>query len=422
MFLDEATIDVEGGAGGNGAVAFRREKFVPRGGPNGGHGGRGGDVVLVADEGTNTLYAFRFTQRHAAERGGHGGGHDRHGRNGADLILRVPCGTVVWDADSGELVGDLVADGQTLVVAKGGRGGRGNSAFKSAIQQAPRVAEKGEPGQQRRIRLDLKLIADVGIVGLPNAGKSTFLAAVTAARPKIADYPFTTLIPNLGVADIGYDTLVLADIPGLIEGASAGAGLGDRFLRHIERTRLLLHLVDGSAADPVADWRTINAELAASSPALGALPQVVAITKIDLPEVEARLAELTAALTAAGAADVRTVSAASMAGVDDLLRHVHRCVRTLPAPEIAAPAVPVLRPGAVDEHAFSVRREADGGWRVAGIRVERVAAMTDWDNDDAIHRFQRILQTDGVLDVLRANGVAEGDTVRFGQIELEWTD
>ncbi len=422
MFLDEATIDVEGGAGGNGAVAFRREKFVPRGGPNGGHGGRGGDVVLVADEGTNTLYAFRFAQRHAAERGGHGGGNDRHGRNGADLQLRVPCGTVVWDAESGELIGDLVAHGQTLVVARGGRGGRGNSAFKSPVQQAPRVAEKGEPGQCRRIRLDLKLLADVGIVGLPNAGKSTLLAAVTAARPKIADYPFTTLVPNLGVADIGYDTLVLADIPGLIEGASEGAGLGDRFLRHIERTRLLLHLVDGSAADPVADWRTVNDELAAFSAELAARPQVTAITKRDETGVEARLPELTAALTAAGAADIHAISAATMAGVDDLLRHVHRRVQALPAPEIAAPAVPVLRPGAVDEHAFSVRREPDGGWRVAGIRVERVAAMTDWDNDDAIERFQRILQSDGVLDVLRANGVGEGDTVRFGRIELEWTD
>ncbi|MEO8082189.1 MAG: GTPase ObgE [Ardenticatenales bacterium] len=422
MFLDEATIDVQGGDGGNGAVAFRREKYVPRGGPNGGHGGRGGDVVFVADEGLNSLYKFRFTQRYAGERGGHGGGSDRHGKNGADLMITVPCGTIVWDAEFGDLIGDLVVKGQTLVVAKGGRGGRGNSAFKSATHQAPRVAEKGEPGPLRRIRLELRLIADVGLIGLPNAGKSTLLATVTAAEPKIADYPFTTLVPNLGVADIGYDTIVLADIPGLIEGASEGAGLGDRFLRHVERTRLLVHLVDGSAADPAADFRTINAELEAFSPALAARPQIVVITKLDLPEVAERVPELTAALADAGASDLHAISAATTLGVDDLLRHVHRLVRALPPPEIEAPAIPVLRPGAVDEHAFNIRRDEDGVWLVAGTRVERAAAMTDWFNDDAIRRFQRILQSDGVLDVLRGHGVVEGDMVRFGAVELEWTD
>lgn len=422
MFLDEATVDVRGGDGGNGCVAFRREKYVPRGGPNGGHGGRGGDVVFQADEGLNTLFKFRFTQRYPGERGGHGGGSDRHGRNGANLIVTVPCGTVVSDAETGELIGDLVAHGQTLVVARGGRGGRGNSAFKSATHQAPRVAEKGAPGDHKRLKLELKLIADVGIIGLPNAGKSTFLAAVTAAEPKIADYPFTTLVPNLGVADVGYDTLVLADIPGLIEGASHGAGLGDRFLRHVERTRLLLHLVDGSAADPLADYATINAELAAFSQALAARPQVVTITKLDLPDVQERLADLEAALRAAGAADVHAISGATMDGVDDLLRHIHRQVQALPPPEIEAPSVPVLRPGSVDEHAFVVRHDEDGAWRVVGIFIERSAAMTDWLNDDAIERFQRIMQAEGVLDALRAQEVVEGDMVRFGGVELEWTD
>ncbi|MFN8423685.1 MAG: GTPase ObgE [Anaerolineae bacterium] len=422
MFLDEATIDVQGGDGGNGCVAFRREKYVPRGGPSGGHGGRGGNVVFVADEGLNTLYKFRFTQRYSGERGGHGGGSDRHGKNGADLVITVPCGTIVWDAEFGDLIGDLVTHGQTLVVAKGGRGGRGNSAFKGPTNQAPRIAEKGEPGQHRRVRLELRLIADVGLIGLPNAGKSTLLATVTAAEPKIADYPFTTLVPNLGVADIGYDTIVLADIPGLIEGASEGAGLGDRFLRHVERTRLLVHLVDGGAADPVADFRTINAELAAFSPALAARPQVVAIPKVDRPEVAERVTELKAALRAAGATDLHVISAAARIGVDDFLRHVHRLVKALPPPEIEAPAIPVLRPGAVDEHAFSVRRGDDGTWLVTGARVERAAAMTDWWNDDAIERFQRILQAEGVLDVLRGSGVAEGDMVRFGAVELEWTD
>lgn len=254
MFLDEATIDVQAGDGGNGIVAFHREKFVPRGGPTGGHGGRGGDVVLVADEGLNTLHKFRFTQRYEAGRGGHGGGSNRHGRDGEDLEITVPVGTLVTDAVTGDLLADLVAHGQRVVVARGGRGGRGNSAFKSPTHQAPRIAEKGEPGARLRIRLELKLIADVGVIGMPNAGKSTLLSVVSAARPKIADYPFTTLVPNLGVVEVGYDTLVLADVPGLIAGSSTGHGLGDRFLRHIERTRLLLHLVDGSAPDPLTNF------------------------------------------------------------------------------------------------------------------------------------------------------------------------
>ncbi|MCA9736673.1 MAG: translation initiation factor IF-2 [Gemmatimonadetes bacterium] len=328
MFLDEAEIDVEAGNGGNGVVAFRREKYVPRGGPNGGHGGKGGDVILVGDEGLNTLHAFRFTQRYQGGRGGHGGSQDKHGRNGEDLRVAVPVGTVVREAETGELVGDVTRHGQELVVAKGGRGGRGNSAFKSATNQAPRVAEKGSPGQVRRLKLELKLIADVGVIGLPNAGKSTLLSVVSAARPKIADYPFTTLVPNLGVVEIGHATMVLADVPGLIEGASEGLGLGDRFLRHIERTRILLHLVDGSQPDPLADFRIINQELAAYSPELAERPQIVAVNKIDLPaanaaKVKQELLQQSVTVEDFGG-DVLSaeISAKARIGIDDLLEKV----------------------------------------------------------------------------------------------------
>jgi len=422
MFLDEAMLDVKGGDGGKGVVAFRREKYVPRGGPNGGNGGNGGDVVVVGDEGLNTLYGFRFTKRYEGGRGGHGEGSNRQGRRGETLRVAVPVGTLVRDAATGELVADIVAHGQEAVVARGGRGGRGNAAFRSATNQAPRVAELGEPGQERRLALELKLIADVGLVGLPNAGKSTMLAAVSNARPKVADYPFTTLVPSLGVADIGYKTLVFADIPGLIEGASEGAGLGDRFLRHVERTRVLLHLVDGSAPDPMADWRTINAELAAFSPALAERPQIVAVTKLDLPAVREALPELRSALRSAGCDEPLAVSGLTGEGIPELLARCAERVAELPAPAPAEDELPILRPLAVDEDAFTIERADDGVWQVDGIRLARTVAMTDWGNPDAVDRLQRILQAMGILDALRERGVAEGDTVRLARAELEWTD
>ena len=422
MFLDEAEILVRGGNGGNGAVAFRREKYVPRGGPSGGGGGRGGNVVLVADGGTNTLHAFRFTQRYQAGRGGHGGGSDKRGADGEDLRVVVPAGTIVRDADTGEVVADLVADGQEEVVARGGRGGRGNAAFKGPTRQAPRFAEKGEPGQELRLKLELKLLADVGIIGLPNAGKSTLLARISRARPKIADYPFTTLNPILGVAEIDERTLVFADIPGLIEGASAGAGLGDRFLRHVERTRLLLHLVDGTAADPAADLRVVNAELAAFGQSLEDRPQVVAVTKVDLPEARERLAETRRALLALGVSEVHAVSPATGEGVVPLLRRVVQRYDELPPPEPVPADLPILRPVELDEDAFTIQRDHTGCFVVRGVRVERAAAMTDWANDAAVARFQRIMDAAGVADALRGRGVREGDTVRIGQAELEWTD
>jgi GTP-binding protein len=320
------------------------------------------------------------------------------------------------------VVADLVRGGQEAVVAAGGRGGRGNATFKSATHQAPRFAEKGEPGQERRLRLELKLIADVGIIGLPNAGKSTLLSRVSAARPKVADYPFTTLIPSLGVASIGHETLVLADIPGLIEGASAGAGLGDRFLRHVERTRLLVHLLDGAASDPVSDLQVVNRELGAFSPALGERPQVVVVNKADLPDVGARLTDLRRALRRAGAGEVRVISAATGEGVAELMKALLQRYGELPQPAPAPDDVPILRPADSDEGAFDVARAPSGGFVVTGTRIERVAAMTDWANDVAVARFQRILEAMGVTEALRGAGCSEGDTVRIGRVELEWTD
>jgi GTP-binding protein len=421
VFLDEARIEVKAGNGGNGCVAFRREKFVPRGGPSGGNGGRGGDVVLVADPGMNTLHAFRFTRRYAAGRGGHGGGSDKRGADGEILRVRVPVGTLVRDESDGSIVVDLVEPGEEAVVARGGRGGRGNAAFKGPTRQAPRLAERGEPGEERVLLLELKLLADVGIIGLPNAGKSTLLAAVSAARPKIADYPFTTLTPSLGVAEVGDRTLVLADIPGLIEGASTGHGLGDRFLRHIERTRLLAHVVDGSREDPVDDWRVVNGELAAFDVPLDGRAQLVVVNKVDLPDVRRRLPRLRSAFRAAGCPEVAEISAATGEGVAELVARLLAAVDALPPLERPAAQLPVIRPVEEDE-SFACLADGPGRFVVTGRRVERAAAMTDWSNDEGVARFQRIIDAMGVTEALRAQGAKEGDVVVIGDAELEWTD
>src|SRR5512142_2324967 len=290
MFIDEAEILIRTGKGGDGMVHFHREKFVPRGGPDGGDGGRGGDVVFEVRPTLNTLQAFRHVTRYIAADGKNGGPNDMSGKSADDLIVPVPPGTVVYDALTGDLIGDLTEAGQRLAVCKGGRGGRGNPHFKSPTHQAPRTAEKGEPGEEKRIKLELKLIADIGLIGVPNAGNSTLLSVLTNARPKIAAYPFTTLEPNLGVASVDDErTVVLADIPGLIEGASHGAGLGLDFLRHVQRTRVLIHLLDGLSTDPVADYSQINTEMALFDPELARKPQIVALNKIDQPEVQERL-------------------------------------------------------------------------------------------------------------------------------------
>ena len=296
MFIDRAKIHVQGGDGGNGVTAFRREKFVPRGGPSGGDGGRGGDVILVADASLNTLLHLRYNPRHVAERGSHGEGSNRSGRDGGDLIVRVPVGTQIFDTTSGDLLHDLSHDGDRWLAARGGRGGFGNAHFTTSTNRAPRYHQSGSKGEEIELQLELKLLADVGLVGFPNAGKSTFISTVSAARPKIADYPFTTLEPHLGVVDLGdFRTFVIADIPGLIEGAHTGAGLGDRFLRHIERTKLLLHLVDvssGSGRDAVSDYETVNRELASYNQELATRPQFVVAAKIDALDDPQRLESL----------------------------------------------------------------------------------------------------------------------------------
>ena len=416
-FFDEATIHVRAGKGGNGCVSFRREKYVPLGGPNGGNGGGGGGVYLVADRHLNTLIQFKRRQHFRAEAGWHGLGKGKQGNRGEDLLVRVPPGTVVRDAETGVLLADLVGDGQRVLVAEGGRGGRGNEAFKSSTNQAPRIAEKGAPGESRSLKLEMKLIADVGIIGMPNAGKSTLLAAVSAARPKIAPYPFTTLVPNLGVVAIDHKSLVLADIPGLIEGAHAGAGLGTKFLRHIERTRLLIHLLDGAAADPLQDHEAINAELSLFSAELVAVPQVVALNKMDLPQARQLWPSVKTTMDKRGI-PVFAISAVTGQGTRELLYRVLAILETLPDGDVSVAGPRVFRP-AKDEDAFEIVREAER-FRLRGRRVQRVAAMTDWHNTEAVARFQRILKAMGIVEALKGAGIKPGDTVVIDEYEWEW--
>lgn len=420
MFFDHAMIFVRAGAGGNGCVAFRREKFVPFGGPNGGNGGKGGDVYLRVNDQNNTLIAFAKKRHFSADRGGHGLGKGMEGANGDDLYIDVPPGTVARDHVTGELLGDLTEPGQAVLVARGGRGGRGNESFKSPTRQAPKFAEKGAPGEERIIDLELKLIADVGILGKPNAGKSTLLASVSAARPKIADYPFTTLIPNLGVVEVDGRVFVMADIPGLIEGAHEGAGLGLQFLRHVERTRLLIHLLDGASPDPVADYRAINNEMAQYSERLAAKPQIVAVNKMDVTEARERFAAVQQALKAE-VGQVYALSAATQAGVRDLMRIVAARLESLPSEPLTEEEMFVFRPHERAERiTFAVSKDENGAYRVVGEEIERIAAMTDWTNDESLERFERIMVARGISAKLEELGVQLGDTVLIGNYELEW--
>lgn len=423
MFIDQALIQVSSGKGGNGIVHFRREKYVPLGGPDGGDGGRGGDVIIEVKPTLNTLSAFQHKQRFSAQPGKNGGGSNKTGRSGKDLVVHVPPGTLIYNDETGDLIGDLLSAGERIVIAKGGVGGKGNARFANSRNQAPRIAEKGEPAQTRQIRLELRLIADIGIVGVPNAGKSTLLSVVTNAKPKIAPYPFTTLEPNLGVAELGNElTLILADIPGLIEGAHQGIGLGHEFLRHIQRTKVLIHILDGLAEDPVLDFAQINSELALFDPKLGEKPQVVAFNKIDMPEVLERWPAVEKQLLEHGAGgDIQPIAVSALArtNVRELLFKAAQALANLPE-EIEETPLPVYRLEA-DPQAFSIQEE-DQGWRVSGEAIERAAAMTYWEYDQSVRRFQRILQSLGIDEQLRSLGVEEGDTVLIGEFELEWSD
>jgi GTP-binding protein len=419
MFIDEAEIFVKSGKGGDGVVHFRREKYIPRGGPDGGDGGKGGNIIVKATSKLNTLYEFQHQHRYIAPDGKPGAKSNRTGRSADDLVILVPQGTIIYSADTGAVLADLIDSDQEILICKGGRGGRGNARFANSRDQAPRIAEKGEPGEERSLRLELKLIADVGIVGVPNAGKSTLLAAVSNAQPKIADYPFTTLEPNLGVAYLDDErSLILADIPGIIEGAHAGIGLGYEFLRHIQRTRVLIHLLDGLAEDPLLDYAQINTELSLFDPELAKKPQIVAVNKMDLPDVQQRWAELQKKLKKKGIYPLG-ISAATGLDVRDLLSRVYKVLIELP-PLPSETTIPIYRPQE-DPRNYEIKRISNG-WRVSGASIERAAAMTYWDNDDSIRRFQRILETLGIDKDLRKAGIKEGDIVNVGEYELEWVD
>ena len=420
QFIDEASIEIAAGNGGDGIVAWRREKYVPKGGPAGGDGGHGGSLYLQAEPELNTLVEFRFKRKFAAESGKAGGTSNKSGRAGDDLTIAVPVGTLVYKSaenQSEALLADLAHAGQRVLVAKGGKGGLGNQHFATAARQAPQYAIRGEVGEACALRLELKLLADVGVVGVPNAGKSTLLSVVSAARPKIADYPFTTLEPQLGVVRLDEDrSFVMVDVPGLIEGAHEGAGLGDRFLRHVERTRILVHLLDGakSAEEMEHDRTTIEAELRAWNPALLEKPTLVVVSKLDLPEAQERFAELHA-----GDSQTLGISAATHQGVAELLAAIWRNLALAPTP----PPLDVepARISLPTRETFTITREDDGTFVVTGERIEQLADRTDFDSDEALARFERALVRMGVEKELRARGASEGDSVRIGSYEFTYS-
>jgi len=409
-FVDSARIVVRGGHGGSGSASFRREPFTPRGGPDGGDGGRGGSVILRATDEAGDLSRYKRRRRWHAEAGAGGAGGRKTGKNAADLVLDVPVGTVALD-EQGALLADLDRPGAQAVVARGGVGGRGNVHFKSSTRQAPDFAEPGGKGEEREVALDLKLIADAGLVGPPNAGKSSLLRAMTAARPKVADYPFTTLDPELGVADAGGTRIVLADIPGLIEGAARGAGLGQRFLRHVERTKALVYVLDGAVADPWRDLATVRAEVAQFSPELEHRPSLVAVNKVDLEPAR----RLRARTRRRG---VHFVSALTGEGVPELKAAIDSAVASAPAPSVPAPAPAVTRlPLRGGE---PVVERGPSGFVVSGDRVERLLERTNLDSEGGLARFQSSLDRMGVNRALEAAGVKPGDTVRIADVEFEY--
>lgn len=432
-FTDLSHINVRGGDGGAGCMSFRREAFVPKGGPDGGDGGRGGSVIVEADPQLSSLIDYRYKHHFRAERGTHGQGARRHGRDGADLVLRVPVGTVIRELDPETQtptydIADLTQPGERVVVAPGGAGGRGNIHFVTSVRRAPAFAEKGEPAREHWIELEMKLMADAALVGMPSVGKSSIIARISAARPKIADYPFTTLVPNLGVARAANgQSFVAADVPGLIEGASEGRGLGHQFLRHIERTALILHVVDVTGGyegrDAVEDYRTINAELAAYASELAERPQIVVANKCDLPDTEDAIERLREAAEADGH-QFFAVSAATGSGLDALVSTCAAEVARLRAEAAASgPALDLSerweRERERRDRRITVRREERHAWRVTGAQVERMVIQTDWDNDEAVaylqHRFDRC----GLDDALAKAGAVTGDEVRI--LELAFT-
>lgn len=434
MFVDKTKIYVKGGDGGDGLIAFRREKYVPDGGPAGGDGGKGGDVVLEVDEGLRTLVDFRYQKHFKADKGEKGKPKNQNGANAKDLIIRVPPGTVVIDDDTNEVLGDLTRHGQRLIVARGGAGGRGNVRFATPANPAPYIAENGEEGEERWITLELKLIADVGLVGLPSVGKSTLLSVVSAAKPKIAAYHFTTLSPNLGVVRWGEDhQFVMADLPGLIEGAHEGHGLGHEFLRHVERTRLLLHVVDMSASegrDPYDDWITINRELELYSERLAKRPQIIIANKMDMPEAKQHLQTFKQRLAdhvdaSGNPYKIIPISALTRQGIQEMILETGRMLNELPETqenewmESADPKV--FRLEKEDDRKFSIRRENDT-FVVESPYIERLIKRVPLQSYDAVMRFARIMKNMGVDEELRKRGAKDGQTIRIGDYEFEFVE
>jgi GTPase len=419
MFYDRAKIYIRSGDGGDGMIGFRREKHVPLGGPSGGDGGNGGDIIFTVSRHFNSLIRFHRQVHYRADHAKHGNTKRRTGATGSSLEIQVPPGTVIRNAETNKLLADLTEEGQTVTILNGGRGGRGNIHFSNSVNQAPRIAERGQPGEELWVTLELKLIADVGVVGVPNAGKSTLLSVVSDARPKIANYPFTTLQPNLGVVQLDdFETMVLADIPGLIEGAAAGVGLGHDFLRHVERTRVLIHLLDGAGKEPLEDWAMINQELALYDIALEKRPQLVVLNKMDLPDAVAWEPLIQEEIIKAGYAFC-SISAATGQGVREMLYKVKQILDESPEPQTrhSGEQVVVKLP---EPDEFTIEREADGGWRIHGKHIERVASMTYFEFDSTLVRFQHILESMGITKAMEEAGVQVGDMVYIGEHGLEW--
>jgi GTP-binding protein len=419
MFIDEAVVEFTSGKGGSGAVGFHREKHVPRGGPNGADGGKGGDILLIADRHKRTLYDFKLNPRYHASDGVHGVGNKR-GRDGKPITVKVPVGTVVWDADLGEVLVDLATDGMKYVLCKGGRGGFGNEHYTNSVRQAPNFAQKGAPGERLLVKFELKLLADVGLVGLPNAGKSTLISRISAARPKIADYPFTTIIPNLGVVSHAGTSFVVADMPGLIAGASQGTGLGHQFLRHVERNRVLIHVVDAypiDGSDPLENYHLIENELKLYSEEIWARPRLIALNKVDIipageyGAVRQRFEGL--------GKPMFPISGVTGEGLEPLLYETVKILdATIPEDDIPV-ALPALT--ATYDRGWDVVAHEDY-FEITGARIAKLVAMTDLENDDAVRFLHRRLSRIGVIDKLREMGAVEGDSVAVGDIEFGFTD
>lgn len=427
MFYDYAKVNVKAGDGGNGIVAFRREKYVPKGGPAGGDGGKGGSIILRADEGLRTLIDFRYQTHYKGKRGDHGSGAKQHGRSADDIVLRVPVGTVVRDADTKKLLGDLRHHGQEIVVAQGGRGGRGNARFVSSTHRAPAFAENGEKGEERWITLELKLLADVGLVGFPNVGKSTIISRVSAAKPKIANYHFTTLEPNLGMVRVDAGrSFVIADVPGLVEGAAEGAGLGHRFLRHVERTRVLVHVVDLSGSegrDPLEDLAVIRGELERYAPQLNEKPMVIVANKVDLMSDDDRDAALARLSEAYPEVRIFPMSAATDSDLNELVYHLADILDAIGPVEYAEEDFePVEEEPQKQEAPFRVQKIGPDAYEVVGPEIDGLVGRTQFERDEAIERFMKILDNMGIEKALREAGIQDGDTVIVGPMALDYLE